>query len=67
VDDDGQDEDGGRAVGPGLLLLLCGAMLGWMGLDLLTGGALTRAVSGGALAAADVSSGEGGGDVRAQD
>jgi hypothetical protein len=48
-----QEDEGGRATGPGLLLLLCGVMMGWMGLDLLTGGALTRAVSGGLYATAD--------------
>jgi hypothetical protein len=48
-----EGEGGGRAAGPGLLLLACGVMLTWMGLDLLTGGALTRLVSGGMLAAAD--------------
>jgi hypothetical protein len=47
------EEEGGRAIGPGLLLLLPGAALVWMGLDLLTGGALTRAVSGGLYATAD--------------
>jgi hypothetical protein len=43
---------GGRAVGPGLILIIAGAALAWMGLDLLSGGALTRVVTGGAASAA---------------
>jgi hypothetical protein len=56
---------GGRATGPGLLLLACGLMLTWMGVDLLTGGALTRLVSGGVITAAGTIE-EGGQDVRTQ-
>lgn len=46
------DEGNGRAVGSGLILIIAGIALVWMGTDLASGGALTRLVSGGAAAAA---------------
>ncbi len=55
---DSEQQEGGRAAGPGLLLLLAGAALAWMGLDLLTGGALTRAVSGGHTTAGRLDGGQ---------
>ena len=48
---DGENE-GGRAVGSGLVLMIAGLALLWMGADLATGGALTRLIAGGAAAAA---------------
>lgn len=48
-DDDGETRGCGPcARGGGLLLLAVGLGLGWIGADLLTGGALTRLVTGGA-------------------
>ena len=54
--DDGYEDDGEAggcgpcARGGGLLLLAVGLGLGWIGADLLTGGALTRLVTGGGAA-----------------
>jgi hypothetical protein len=60
--EDGYDDDGepGRcgpcAKGGGLLLLAVGLGLSWIGADLLTGGALTRLVTGGGAAVIAASS-----------
>jgi hypothetical protein len=64
-DDDSYEDDGEAggcgpcARGGGLLLLVVGLGLGWIGADLLTGGALTRLVTGGGAAVIAASSAAG--------
>jgi hypothetical protein len=47
-----EQAEGGRAVGSGVILMIAGLALLWMGADLASGGMLTRLISGGAAAAA---------------